>query len=53
MQMVGAMLKQRQNGYFDGFISSVAFLIAFKKKPSIIKNAIFLPFISRARTIKY
>nr|WP_309757875.1 nicotinate-nucleotide--dimethylbenzimidazole phosphoribosyltransferase [Flavobacterium sp.] len=44
MQMVGAMLEAKENNMLilvDGFICSVAFLIAFKKKPSVIKNAIF------------
>ncbi|MFV8352209.1 nicotinate-nucleotide--dimethylbenzimidazole phosphoribosyltransferase [Flavobacterium sp. XS2P14] len=44
MQMVGAMLEAKEQNMLilvDGFICSVAFLIAFKKKPSVIKNAIF------------
>ena len=44
MQMVGAMLEAKEQNMLilvDGFICSVAFLIAFKKNPSIIKNAIF------------
>ena len=44
MQMVGGMLQAKQDNMLilvDGFICSVAFLIAFKKNPSIIKNAIF------------
>jgi nicotinate-nucleotide--dimethylbenzimidazole phosphoribosyltransferase len=44
MQMVGGMLQAKESNMLilvDGFICSVAFLIAFKKNPSIIKNAIF------------
>ena len=44
MQMVGGMLQAKQDNMLilvDGFICSVAFLIAFKKNPSIIKYAIF------------
>ncbi|MFA9191372.1 nicotinate-nucleotide--dimethylbenzimidazole phosphoribosyltransferase [Flavobacterium sp. FZUC8N2.13] len=44
LQMAGGMLEAyKQNMIFlvDGFICSVAFLIAFKKKPSIMNNAIF------------
>lgn len=44
LQMAGGMLEAyRQNMIFlvDGFICSVAFLIAFKKNPAIIDNAIF------------
>ncbi|TRW98900.1 nicotinate-nucleotide--dimethylbenzimidazole phosphoribosyltransferase [Flavobacterium gawalongense] len=44
MQMVGGMLKAKEENMLllvDGFICSVAFLIAFKKNPSITKNAIF------------
>ena len=44
MQMVGGMLQAKENNMLilvDGFICSVAFLIAFKKNPSISKNAIF------------
>ncbi|RDI58129.1 nicotinate-nucleotide--dimethylbenzimidazole phosphoribosyltransferase [Flavobacterium glaciei] len=44
MQMVGGMLQAKQENMLilvDGFICSVAFLIAFKKNPSIIENAIF------------
>ncbi|RVT76617.1 nicotinate-nucleotide--dimethylbenzimidazole phosphoribosyltransferase [Flavobacterium sufflavum] len=44
LQMAGGMLEAyRQNMIFlvDGFICSVAFLIAFKKNPAIMNNAIF------------
>ena len=44
MQIVGGMLEAKKQNMIilvDGFICSVAFLIAFKKNPSIIKNAIF------------
>ncbi len=44
LQMAGGMLEAfQQNMIFlvDGFICSVAFLIAFKKNPEILKNAIF------------
>lgn len=44
MQMVGGMLKAKEENILilvDGFICSVAFLIAYKKNPSISKNAIF------------
>ncbi|ESU27026.1 bluB/cobT protein [Flavobacterium limnosediminis JC2902] len=44
LQMAGGMLEAYKNNMLilvDGFICSVAFLIAFKKNPSIIKNAIF------------
>jgi nicotinate-nucleotide--dimethylbenzimidazole phosphoribosyltransferase len=44
MQMAGGMLSAHQNNMLilvDGFISSVAFLIAFQKNPSIKRNAIF------------
>ena len=44
MQMAGAMLEAKEQNMLiliDGFICSVAFLIAFKKNPSITKNAIF------------
>jgi hypothetical protein len=50
LNKVGAMLEQNMLILVDGFICSVAFLIAFKKKPSVIKM-LFLPFI-RARTPK-
>lgn len=44
LQMAGGMLEAyQQNMIFlvDGFICSVAFLVAFKKNPEILKNAIF------------
>lgn len=44
LQMAGGMLEAYKNNMLilvDGFICSVAFLIAFKKNPSVIKNAIF------------
>jgi nicotinate-nucleotide--dimethylbenzimidazole phosphoribosyltransferase len=44
MQMAGGMLQAYQNNMLilvDGFISSVAFLVAFQKNPSIKDNAIF------------
>ena len=44
LQMSGGMLQAYQNDMLilvDGFISSVAFLIAFKKNPEIKTNAIF------------
>jgi nicotinate-nucleotide--dimethylbenzimidazole phosphoribosyltransferase len=44
LQMAGGMLEAfQQNMIFlvDGFICSVAFLVAFKKNPAIIKNAVF------------
>lgn len=44
MQMASAMLSAYQNNMLilvDGFICTVAFLIAFKKNPQLIKNAIF------------
>ncbi|GEL11649.1 nicotinate-nucleotide-dimethylbenzimidazole phosphoribosyltransferase /cob(II)yrinic acid a,c-diamide reductase [Flavobacterium glycines] len=44
LQMAGGMLAAyEQNMVFlvDGFICSVAFLIAFKKNPAILKNAVF------------
>jgi nicotinate-nucleotide--dimethylbenzimidazole phosphoribosyltransferase len=44
MQMVGGMLEAHQNNMLvlvDGFICSVAFLIAQKINPAIKKNAIF------------
>lgn len=44
MQMVGGMLKAKEENILilvDGFICSVAFLIAYKKNSSITKNAIF------------
>ena len=44
LQMAGGMLEAYKNNMLilvDGFICSVAFLIAYEKNPSIIKNAIF------------
>jgi len=44
LQMAGGMLEAyKQNMIFlvDGFICSVAFLVAFKKNPEILKKAIF------------
>jgi nicotinate-nucleotide--dimethylbenzimidazole phosphoribosyltransferase len=44
MQMAGGMLQAYQNNMLilvDGFISSVAFLIAFQKNPFLKRNAIF------------
>ena len=44
LQMAGGMLQAYQNKMLllvDGFISSVAYLIAFKKNPAIKVNAIF------------
>jgi nicotinate-nucleotide--dimethylbenzimidazole phosphoribosyltransferase len=44
MQMAGGMLQAKEKNMLvlvDGFICSVAFLIAYKKNPSIITNAIF------------
>jgi len=44
LQMAGGMLEAYKNNMLilvDGFICSVAFLIAFKKNPLIINNAIF------------
>lgn len=44
LQMAGGMLQAYQNNMLilvDGFISSVAFLIAYKKKPAIKANVIF------------
>lgn len=44
LQMAGGMLEAFKNDMLilvDGFICSVAFLIAFKKNPAIIRNAIF------------
>lgn len=44
MEMAGGMLQAKERNMLilvDGFICSVAFLIAHKKNPSIITNAIF------------
>lgn len=44
LQMSGGMLEAYNKNMIilvDGFISTVAYLIAFKKKPHIIRNAIF------------
>lgn len=44
LQMAGAMLEAYQHKMMilvDGFIATVAFLIAYEKQPSIRKNAIF------------
>ncbi|WP_395058420.1 nicotinate-nucleotide--dimethylbenzimidazole phosphoribosyltransferase [Flavobacterium sp.] len=44
IQMAGGMLEAYNNNMLilvDGFICSIAFLIAFKNNPEIIKNAIF------------
>jgi len=44
LQMAGGMLEAYKNNMLilvDGFICSVAFLIAFQKNPAIIKNAVF------------
>ena len=44
MQMAGGMLEAHKNNMLilvDGFISTVAFLIAFLKNPAIKQNAIF------------
>ncbi len=44
MQIVGGMLAAKEKNMLilvDGFICSVAFLIAYKKNPSIQKNAVF------------
>jgi nicotinate-nucleotide--dimethylbenzimidazole phosphoribosyltransferase len=44
MQMAGCMLQAYQNNMLilvDGFISSVAFLIAFRRNPLLKRNAIF------------
>ncbi|MBQ0908612.1 nicotinate-nucleotide--dimethylbenzimidazole phosphoribosyltransferase [Flavobacterium sp. F-328] len=44
MQMVGAMLEAKAQNMLilvDGFIATVAFLVAFKKDPAVLHNAIF------------
>ncbi|PVX46872.1 nicotinate-nucleotide-dimethylbenzimidazole phosphoribosyltransferase /cob(II)yrinic acid a,c-diamide reductase [Flavobacterium sp. 103] len=44
MQMAGGMLQAKQNNMLilvDGFICTVAFLIAYKMNPSVKENAIF------------
>jgi nicotinate-nucleotide--dimethylbenzimidazole phosphoribosyltransferase len=44
LQMAGGMLEAFKNNMLilvDGFICTVAFLIAYKKNPEIIRNAIF------------
>jgi nicotinate-nucleotide--dimethylbenzimidazole phosphoribosyltransferase len=44
MQMAGGMLQAKQNNMLilvDGFICSVAFLIAYKMNPSVKENTIF------------
>jgi nicotinate-nucleotide--dimethylbenzimidazole phosphoribosyltransferase len=44
MQMAGGMLQAKENNMLilvDGFICTVAFLIAYKKNPNIKSNAIF------------
>lgn len=44
LQMAGAMLEAYKNNMLllvDGFICSVAFLIAYKHQPAIIKNTVF------------
>ncbi|MDR6846521.1 nicotinate-nucleotide--dimethylbenzimidazole phosphoribosyltransferase [Flavobacterium granuli] len=44
MQMAGGMLQAKQNNMLilvDGFICTVAFLIAYKMDPSVKENAIF------------
>lgn len=44
MQMAGGMLQAKENNMLilvDGFICTVAFLIAYKINPEIIENAIF------------
>jgi nicotinate-nucleotide--dimethylbenzimidazole phosphoribosyltransferase len=44
MQMAGGMLQAKENNMLilvDGFICSVAFLIAYKMNPSVKENAIF------------
>lgn len=44
LQMAGGMLEAYKNSMLilvDGFICSVAFLIAFQKNPKIIQNAVF------------
>lgn len=44
MQMAGGMLQAKENNMLilvDGFICTVAFLIAYKMNPSVKENAIF------------
>ncbi|MBW4361258.1 nicotinate-nucleotide--dimethylbenzimidazole phosphoribosyltransferase [Flavobacterium taihuense] len=44
MQMTGGMLQAKENNMLilvDGFICSIAFLIAYKMNPSVKENAIF------------
>ncbi|REG94129.1 nicotinate-nucleotide--dimethylbenzimidazole phosphoribosyltransferase [Flavobacterium aquicola] len=44
LQMAGGMLQAKENNMLilvDGFICTVAFLIAYKKNPSVKENAIF------------
>ncbi len=44
LQMAGGMIEAYKNNMIflvDGFICSVAFLVAYKKNPAILKNAIF------------
>lgn len=44
MQMAGAMLEAKAQNMLilvDGFIATVAFLVAFKKDPAVLHNAIF------------
>jgi nicotinate-nucleotide--dimethylbenzimidazole phosphoribosyltransferase len=44
MQMAGGMLQAKENNMLilvDGFICSIAFLIAYKMNPSVKENAIF------------
>ncbi|HJS00789.1 MAG TPA: nicotinate-nucleotide--dimethylbenzimidazole phosphoribosyltransferase, partial [Flavobacterium sp.] len=44
LQMAGGMLEAYKNNMIflvDGFICTVAFLVAYKKNPAILKNTIF------------